>query len=49
MNDCPTIDGKQVAPYDPKDDAPKKRRFYALRTRGAKPNEGDDDDGKFLY
>ena len=28
----------------------RKRCFYALPTRGAKPDEGDDEyDGKFLY
>ena len=35
-------EGKQVNPSVPKDDAPTKRRFYALRTRREKP--GDDDD-----
>ena len=49
MRDCPTRDGNQVHPNVLKDGAPKKRRFYALRTRGANPDEGDDDDGKFLY
>ena len=51
---CPTIasggrEGKQVAPDVPKDDAPKKRCFYAFRTRGSKIDEGDDNDGKLLY
>ncbi|TMX01612.1 hypothetical protein EJD97_024135 [Solanum chilense] len=35
--------GKQVAPSVPKDDAPTKRCFYALRYRGEKPDDGDDD------
>ena len=45
MRDCPTRDGKQVAPNVLKDVAQKKRRFYALRNRGEKPDEGNDDDG----
>ena len=49
LRDCPTRDGRQVSPYVPKDDAPKKRRFYAPWTKEAKPDEGDDDDGMFLY
>ena len=48
MRDCPNRDDKQAAPNVPKDDAPTKRHFYALRTRGEKPDEGDDDDGKSL-
>ena len=40
---------EQLAPNVFKDDAPMKRRFYALQTRGEKPDEGDDDDGKLLY
>ena len=48
MRVCPTRNCKQVGPNAPKGDAPKKNRFYALRTKGAKPDEGDDD-GKFLY
>ena len=52
--DCPTIaargrEVKQVAPYFPKYDAPNKRHLYALQTRGAKPDEDDDDNGKSLY
>ena len=48
VRDCPTRDGKQVAPNVPKDDVPKaKPRFYALQARGAKTDEGNDDDGKF--
>ena len=39
MKNCPTRDGKEVSPNASKDDAPKKRHFYALRTRGAKPDE----------
>ena len=47
MRDYPTIEatckeGKIVALNVPKDDAPNKRRFYALWSRGAMP---DDDDG----
>ena len=55
MRACPNIasrerEGKQVAPSVSKDDAPSKRRFYALQTRGSKLDENDDDDdeGKFL-
>ena len=33
-----------------KDDAPTKRHFFELRTRGEKPYENDDhDEGKSLY
>ena len=55
MRDCPTIasrgrEGKQVASSVPKDDAPTKRSFYTLRTRGSKPHYNDDDDeGKSLH
>ena len=43
-------EGKQVAPSVPKDDAPTKRCFYALRCRGEKPDESDDNFGNFsLY
>ena len=48
MRDFPTRYGQKVAPNVLKDDAPKKKRFYAFRTRGAKPDEGNDDDGKLL-
>ena len=53
MKDCPTIvyrgrESKQVAPNVAKDDAPNKRHFYALRTRGSKPDE-ENDDSKSLY
>ena len=53
LRDFPTIvdrgrEGKQVAPNLPKDDAQKKRQFYALRTRGSKSDE-DDDDSESLY
>lgn len=50
MRVYPTIDswgreGKQVAPSVPKEDVPKaKACFYALRTRGSKLYENDDDD-----
>ncbi|XP_069143313.1 uncharacterized protein [Solanum lycopersicum] len=52
--DCPMIasrgrEGKQVAPSVPKDDAPTKRRFYALRAIGEKPDESDDDVGKLSF
>ncbi|TMX04920.1 hypothetical protein EJD97_003882 [Solanum chilense] len=51
--DRPTIaargrEGKQVARNLPKDDSPNKRRFCAVLTIGANPNE-DDGDGKTLY
>ena len=46
---CSTRDGKHVHPNAPKDDTPWKNRFYPLQIRGAKPDEGYDDDGKFLY
>ena len=56
MRDYPNIasrgkEGKHVAPTVPKDYAPTKRRFYALRARASKPDENDDDDeGKsFLF
>ena len=55
MRDCFMIasrgrEGKQVAPSVPKDDAPTKRHFFELRTRGEKPYENDDhDEGKSLY
>ena len=42
-------EGKQVTRSVPTDDAPTKRRFYALRTRGSKSDENDDDnEGKSL-
>ena len=46
MRDCPTIasrgrDGKQVYPNVPNDDAPNKRCFYALRTKGSKSDEDE--------
>ena len=52
VRDCRTIaskgrEGKQVSPSVPKDDAPTKRRFYALCSRVEKPEESDDDFGKF--
>ena len=55
MRDYPMIasrgrEDKQVSPSVPKDDAPTKRRFYALRTRGEKPDEnGGDDEGNSLH
>ncbi|XP_069143486.1 uncharacterized protein [Solanum lycopersicum] len=36
VRDCPNRDGKKVAPNILEDDAPKKRGFYALGTRGEK-------------
>ena len=47
VKDCSTIEyrgreGKQVATNVPKDDDPNKRRFYALRTKGLKPNEDEE-------
>ncbi|TMX04002.1 hypothetical protein EJD97_012228 [Solanum chilense] len=36
-------EGKQVNPSVPKDDAPTKRRVYALRTRREKPGDNDDE------
>ena len=52
MRDFPTIlgrgrEGKQVASMVPQDDAPNKRCVYAIRTRGANPDEKHDV-GKFL-
>ena len=52
VKDCPMIasrgrEGNQVDPSVSKDDAPTKRRSYALRSRGEKPNESYDDVGKF--
>ncbi|TMW98873.1 hypothetical protein EJD97_003365 [Solanum chilense] len=35
-------EGKEVAPNVSKDDAQNKRRFYALRTSGSKPNDDDE-------
>ena len=32
-----------------RNDAPKKIHFYALRSRGSKSDEGEDDDGKLFY
>ena len=49
MWDCPTREGKQIAPNVPKDYAPNKRHFYELRTTGEKPGECDDDCGNCLY
>ena len=46
--DCHTRDGRQVTLNVPKDDTLKKRHFYALPTRGAKPDKSNDDDDKFL-
>ena len=54
MTDCPTIrhngiQGNKIAPKVPNDYAPNKRHFYALRTRGSRPDDDDDDDnGAFL-
>lgn len=43
VKDCPNRDGKKAAPSVPKEDAPTRRRSYALRSRGLKPDESDDD------
>ena len=53
MRYCPNIasrgkKGTQVAPSVPNDDAPTKRRFYALRSRGEKSNGDDGEEVKFL-
>ncbi|XP_069151973.1 uncharacterized protein [Solanum lycopersicum] len=50
MRDCNTVasrgrEGKKVTPSVPGNAAPKKNRFYALRARGSKPYEDDDDGG----
>ena len=50
VKDCPIIafmgiEGRQVPPNALEGYAPMKKRFYALRTRGSKPDE----DGKSLY
>ena len=47
VKDCPNRDGKKAAPSVPKEDASTRRRSYALRSRGLKPDESDDDVGKF--
>ena len=51
VRDCPSIssrkEGKKVEPSGPKEDAPTKRRFFALRTTGKKLVESDDDVSKF--
>ena len=44
---CPTIavrgrEGKQVPPNIPNNDAPNKRRFYELRTKGLKSDEDEE-------
>ena len=51
MRDYPIIasrgrEGKKVAPSVPKNDAPTRRCFYALWSRGEKSDESDDDVGK---
>ena len=48
MRDCPHIasrvkEGKKVTPSVPTDDAPIKRHFYALQTRGENPYDDDDE------
>ena len=53
VRDCPSIsstgrEGKQVSPNVLRHDAPNKRHFYALRTRGENM-DGDDDEGKSLH
>ena len=50
---CPNIasrekEDKKVDPNVPKEDAPTRRHFYALRTTGEKPNKSDDDVGTSL-
>ena len=45
----PTREVKQVPPNAPKGYDPKKNRFFALPTKGAKQNEGDDDGGNLVY
>ena len=41
---------KQVAPSVPKEDAPTKRSFYALQTKGSKLDQnGDNDEGNSLH
>ena len=53
VRDCPNIastnEGKKVHPSVPKEDAPTRRRFYALRTRGEKLDERHDYIGKSLF
>ena len=54
VRDCPTIssrwrEGTQDAPNNPKCDATNKRRSYALRTGGAKPDEDDYDGNSFYF
>ena len=50
MRDFPNLtsrgrEGKKDAPIVPNEDIPKtKARFYALRARGSKSDENDDDD-----
>ena len=53
MRDFPTIasrvrEGEEFVPYIQKDDAPNKKHFYALRTRGENPDDGDNDEDKSL-
>ena len=53
MRDFPTITSRgREGEQDPLrvlgDDAPKKNRFYALRERGPKHNEYDDDGNPFI-
>ena len=52
VRDCPKVasrgrEGKKVSSSVPNNDAPTKRRFYALCSRVEKPEESDDDFGKF--
>ena len=42
-------EGKKVTHSFPKEDSQRKRRFDALRTRGEKPDESDDDVVKFSF
>ena len=50
VRDCPMIssrgrEGNQVVPSVSKDDSPTKRHFYALLSRGEKPDYSNDDFG----
>ena len=53
MRDCQIIasrkKGKRVEPSVPKEDFLTRSHFYELSTRGEKPNNSDDNIGKFLF
>ena len=50
MRDCPNRDGKKTANSVPKEYSQTKRCFYALWTRGKKPdNSYDDVSMSFFY